>query len=51
MEDGEIYFVEIPVSGGHEQAGLSPAIIVQATGLEKIPTVLIVPLTSKKKSC
>jgi mRNA-degrading endonuclease toxin of MazEF toxin-antitoxin module len=50
MQDGEIYFVEIPVSGGHEQAGLRPAIIVQAAGLETIPTVLIIPLTSKQKA-
>ncbi len=50
MQDGDIYFVEIPLSGGHEQAGLRPAIIVQAAGLEKLPTVLIVPLTSKLKA-
>lgn len=30
MQEGDIYFVEIPLSGGHEQAGLRPAIIVQA---------------------
>lgn len=50
MQEGEIYFVEIPLSGGHEQAGLRPAIIAQAAGLEKLPTVLIVPLTSKLKA-
>jgi mRNA interferase MazF len=49
MQDGDVYFVEIPLSGGHEQAGLRPAIIVQASGLEKLPTVLIIPLTSKLK--
>lgn len=50
MQEGDIYFVEIPLSRGHEQAGLRPAIIVQAVGFEKLPTVLIVPLTSKLKA-
>lgn len=50
MQEGDIYLVEIPLSGGHEQAGLRPAIIVQATGLEGLPTVLIVPLTSKLRA-
>ena len=50
MREGDIYLVEIPASGGHEQAGLRPAIIVQSTNLEKLPTVLIVPLTSKIKA-
>jgi len=50
MQEGEIYFVEIPLSGGHEQAGLRPAIIAQAAGFGKLPTVLIIPLTSKLKA-
>lgn len=50
MQEGDIYLVEIPLSSGHEQAGLRPAIIVQALGSEKLPTVLIVPLTSKLKA-
>lgn len=50
MQEGEIYLVEIPLSSGHEQAGLRPAIVVQASGSEKLPTVLIVPLTSKLKA-
>src|SRR5659263_678098 len=50
MKEGDVYFVEIPMSGGHEQAGLRPAIIVQASGLDKLPTVFIVPLTSKQKA-
>ncbi len=50
MEVGDIYLVEIPLSGGHEQAGLRPAIIVQVIDSEKLPTVLIVPLTSKLKA-
>lgn len=50
MQEGDIYLVEIPPSGGYEQAGLRPAIIFQASGLEKLPTVIIVPLTSKLKA-
>ncbi|GMT49066.1 MAG: mRNA interferase [bacterium] len=50
MNKGDIYSVKIPSVGGHEQAGLRPAIIVQETGFDKLPTVLIVPLTSKLKA-
>ena len=50
MQEGDIYFVEFPFSKGHEQAGLRPAIIVQAIDFEELPTVLIVPLTSKIKA-
>lgn len=50
MQFGDIYLVEIPLSSGHEQAGLRPAVIVQEIGVEKVPTVLIVPLTSKLKA-
>jgi len=50
MQFGDIYLVEIPLSSGHEQAGLRPAVIVQEIGVEKMPTVLIVPLTSKLKA-
>lgn len=47
MQEGDIYLVEIPLSDGHEQTGQRPAIVVQAVGSDKLPTVLIVPLTSK----
>ena len=46
MKEGEIYRVEIPGSGGREQAGLRPAIIAQAAGAERLPTVLVVPYIS-----
>ncbi|MBI4379260.1 MAG: type II toxin-antitoxin system PemK/MazF family toxin [Nitrospinae bacterium] len=49
MQAGDIYLVEIPPSGGHEQAGLRPAVIVQIAS-EKLSAVLIVPLTSKQKA-
>lgn len=50
MQEGDIYFVEIPASNGHEQAGLRPAIIFQSSVIEKLPTVLVIPLTSKIKA-
>ena len=50
MQVGDIYLVEIPFFHGHEQAGLRPAIIAQGADIEKLPTVLIIPLTSKIKA-
>jgi len=48
---GDVYLVEIPGIGGHEQAGYRPAIIIQSEyRLEEMPTVLIIPLTSKIKA-
>lgn len=48
MEIGDVYTVEIPPSNGHEQAGARPAIIAQAPKFgDRLPTVLIVPLTSR----
>jgi len=48
MDIGDIYLVEIPFSDGHEQAGVRPAILVQAAEFtSQLPTVLIVPLTSQ----
>ena len=48
MDIGDVFTVEIPPSDGHEQAGTRPAIIVQAPEFEdRLPTVLIVPLTSR----
>ena len=48
MEIGDVYAVEIPASDGHEQAGARPAIIAQASQFgDRLPTVLIVPLTSR----
>ncbi|MBA2124432.1 hypothetical protein B9J78_05830 [bacterium Unc6] len=50
---GDIYLVEIPASGGHEQQGVRPAIIVQtAENIDRVPTVLIVPFyLGSYKSC
>jgi len=48
MDIGDIYTIEIQPSNGHEQAGPRPAVIVQTLQFEKkLPTVLIVPLTSQ----
>jgi len=51
MEFGDIYLVEIPASGGHEQQGVRPAIIVQTSeNIEKVPTILVVPFTTQFKA-
>ena len=51
MTFGDIYLVEIHVSGGHEQQGVRPAIMVQTSeNIEKVPTVLIVPFTTQIKA-
>ncbi|MEQ8189433.1 MAG: type II toxin-antitoxin system PemK/MazF family toxin [Candidatus Eremiobacterota bacterium] len=48
MDIGDIYTIEMPPSNGHEQAGNRPAIILQNSQLkDKLPTVIIVPLTSQ----
>ena len=51
MTPGDIYLVEIPISGGHEQSGARPAIILQNPAYSNtLSTVLIVPLTSQLKA-
>jgi mRNA-degrading endonuclease toxin of MazEF toxin-antitoxin module len=45
---GDIRWVDLPSRGGHAQSGLRPAIIVQSQSFsERIPTVLVIPLTSQ----
>ena len=47
MTIGEIHWVDLPVTGGREQAGRRPAIIIQNDGYAgSIPTVLVIPLSS-----
>ena len=46
MKLGDIYLVDLPQIGGREQMGKRPAIILQEEEF-KLPTVLIVPLTTK----
>ncbi len=51
MTFGDIYLVEIPASGGHEQQGVRPAIVVQTSeNIDRVPTVLIVPFTTQIKA-
>ncbi len=51
MTFGDIYLVEIPASGGHEQQGVRPAIVVQTSeNVDRLPTVLIVPFTTQIKA-
>lgn len=51
MAPGDIYLVEIPVSGGHEQSGARPAIVLQNPSYSnRLSTVLIVPLTGQIKA-
>lgn len=48
MTVGEVRWVELAPKGGHAQSGSRPAIIVQQREASKrLPTVLIVPLTSQ----
>lgn len=48
MERGDIWSVSLPLSGGREQSGVRPAIVVQDAAYgESSPLVLIVPLTSQ----
>ena len=48
MTIGEIRWVDLPPRGGHAQSGRRPAIIVQSQrSLDRIPTVLVIPLTSQ----
>ena len=47
MTIGEIHWVDLPVTGGREQAGRRLAIIIQNDGYAgSIPTVLVIPLSS-----
>lgn len=49
MTVGDVYWVELPARGGHTQTGHRPAIIAQTSSVtSKIPTVLIIPLTSQQ---
>ena len=43
MRKGDLWLVEIPQFGGHEQEGLRPAIVIADT---KTPVVIIIPCTS-----
>ena len=47
MTIGDIHWVDLPDSGGREQAGRRPAIVIQNDGYAgSLPTVLVIPLSS-----
>ena len=48
MKFGDLYIVELPSADGREQAGKRPAVVVHVNDM--LPTVLIVPVTSKLKA-
>jgi mRNA interferase MazF len=51
MHRGEVWRVRLPFTGGHAQAGLRPAVIVQHDRHTAVlPTVLVVPFTSSLKT-
>ena len=49
MKRGEVWRVRLPTGAGHAQSGERPAIIIQNdANTARLPTVLIVPLTSSR---
>lgn len=51
MNNGDIHWVELPVVNGREQRGRRPAVIIQDQRVgEKLPTVLVIPLTSSQRA-
>jgi mRNA interferase MazF len=48
---GDIHWVDLPDRGGREQRGRRPAVIWQdSTAFPRLPTVLVLPLTSRLDS-
>jgi mRNA interferase MazF len=48
---GDIYWVDLPRSGGRSQFGRRPAMVIQDEKYAgNLPTVLVVPLTSTQKA-
>ena len=51
MNNGDIHWIDLPVAGGREQRRRRPAIVIQDEKIgEKLPTVLVVPLTGSKRA-
>ena len=49
MSTGDIHRVDLPGVGGRSQMGRRPAVIIQDDAYGgKLPTILVVPLTSSK---
>jgi mRNA interferase MazF len=49
MAGGDILLVSLPVSDGHEQSGLRPAVAVQ-TDVAGEPMLMVAPITSNVKA-
>jgi mRNA-degrading endonuclease toxin of MazEF toxin-antitoxin module len=47
MKFAELFWVDLPDRGGREQRGRRPAIIWQDTVVYQLPTILVIPLTTK----
>jgi mRNA interferase MazF len=50
MTHGDLHWVNLPDRGGHEQRGRRPGVIWQDTDQFALPTVLVIPLTSKQSA-
>lgn len=49
MQQGDIFWIDFPGGAGRAQAGRRPAVMLQgATASARLPTTLVVPLTSKQ---
>jgi mRNA interferase MazF len=48
LNKGDIWLVQLPYSGGHEQAGIRPAIILVELAIVRV--AVIIPLTTKLKA-
>jgi mRNA interferase MazF len=47
MKTGDVYWIELPDSGGREQSGRRPAVIIQDdTYAISLPTTIVIPLSS-----
>ncbi len=51
VKRGDIFWVDLPHQGNHLQYGLRPCVVVQNnTGNYYSPTVLVCPITTKRKN-
>lgn len=44
---GDIHWADLPIRGGHVQAGRRPVIIWQDTQRFRLPTTIVIPLTTQ----
>lgn len=50
MARGDVYWINIPYprgTAGREQAGMRPAIAVQSDNSSQLPTIVVIPTTTK----